>query len=164
MDLTFQVSMHYCSHSIGIYLHHAGSTVRRYPLLAAQCWRAAAMHWRDWEQIPHIQVQKSPSKAVGTWALATWHWSSGYTPLEWLWGDTPHPRAKGKPQQDGRRRETAFRNKPHNFQRGSEGSTTPCLSTKTQTPHRDWDRTVFWSPEEVWVSSGLLWGQGLWVQ
>jgi len=87
MDLTFQVSMHYCSHSIGLYLHHAGSTVRRYTTPAAWCWRAAAMHWRDWEQIsyvccsaleavmqcwsdceeiPHVQGQKSPRKTVDT--------------------------------------------------------------------------------------------------
>ena len=36
--------------------------------------------------------------------------------------DTPHPRAKEKPQQDGRRGEIAFRIKPHACQRCSEGS------------------------------------------
>ena len=36
--------------------------------------------------------------------------------------DTPHPRAKEKPQQDGRRGEIAFRIKLHTYQRCSEGS------------------------------------------
>ena len=36
--------------------------------------------------------------------------------------DTPHPRAKEKPQQDGRRGKTAFRSKPHTRQRCLEGS------------------------------------------
>ena len=36
--------------------------------------------------------------------------------------DTPSPRAKEKPQQDGRRGKTVFKIKPHTFQRYSEGS------------------------------------------
>ena len=36
--------------------------------------------------------------------------------------DTPCPRAKEKPQQDGRRGKIAFRIKPHAHQRISEGS------------------------------------------
>ena len=36
--------------------------------------------------------------------------------------DTPHPRAKEKPQQDGRRGEITFRTKPHTHQRCPEGS------------------------------------------
>ena len=36
------------------------------------------------------------------------------------------------------------------------------MYTRTQRPHRDWTRPVFESPVEVWVSSGLLQGQGLW--
>ena len=36
--------------------------------------------------------------------------------------DAPRPRAKEKPQQDGRRGEIAFRIKPHTCQRRSEGS------------------------------------------
>ena len=35
---------------------------------------------------------------------------------------TPHPRAKEKPQQDGRRGKIAFRLKPHTCHRCSEGS------------------------------------------
>ena len=40
--------------------------------------------------------------------------------------DTPHPRAKEKPQQDSRRGEITFRIKPHSRQRCSEGSYKPC--------------------------------------
>ena len=36
--------------------------------------------------------------------------------------DIPHPRAKEKPQQDGRRGEIMFRIQPHTLQRLSEGS------------------------------------------
>ena len=35
--------------------------------------------------------------------------------------DIPYPRAKEKPQQDGRRGKIAFRIKPHTHQRHSEG-------------------------------------------
>ena len=57
-----------------------------------------------------------------------------------------------------------FRIKPHTSQRHSEGSNKP-VHTMTQRPHRDLDGIMFeCSPVEVWVSSGLLQGQGLWVQ
>ena len=36
--------------------------------------------------------------------------------------DTPHPRTKEKPEQDGRMGETAFRIKPHTCQRCWEGA------------------------------------------
>ena len=45
--------------------------------------------------------------------------------LEGLWGDNPSPGAKEKPHKDGRRGETAFRIKPHTYQRCSEGSNKP---------------------------------------
>ena len=47
---------------------------------------------------------------------------------EWqrLWGNTPRPRPKEKPQQDGRRGEITFRIKPHTRQKGSEASNKPC--------------------------------------
>ena len=38
------------------------------------------------------------------------------------------------------------------------------VRTRTQRPYRDGARPVFESSEEVQVSSGLLQGQGLWVQ
>ena len=48
--------------------------------------------------------------------------------------DTPRPRAKEKPQQDGRRGKTAFRIKPHIHQRRSEGSNKPCAHQDPETP------------------------------
>ena len=47
--------------------------------------------------------------------------------------DTPHPRAKEKPQQDRRRGKIVFRIKPHTCQTCSEGSNKPCVH---QTPQR----------------------------
>ena len=83
--------------------------------------------------------------------------------LEQLWGDTPHPRAKEKPQQDGRRGEIAFRIKPHTCQRCSEGSKIPCPYQDPR-PHRDWDRTVFGCLLWRYGSAVDCWGQELWVQ
>ena len=50
--------------------------------------------------------------------------------------DTSHPRAKEKPQQDGRRGEITFRLKPHTHQRHSEGSNKPCAHQDKETPQR----------------------------
>ena len=50
--------------------------------------------------------------------------------------DTPHPRAKEKPQQDGRRGKVTFRIKPHTQQRRLKGSNNtlcaPGHSTETE--------------------------------
>ena len=57
-----------------------------------------------------------------------------------------------------------FRIKPHTCQRHSEGSNIPCADQDPETP-RSLNKNCVWvSPEKVWVSSGLLWGKGLWVQ
>ena len=77
--------------------------------------------------------------------------------------DTPCPRAKEKPQQDGRRGKITFRIKPHMLQRRSEGSNKPGIH-RTWRPHRDSQSCVGVSAAEVQVSSGLLQGQGLWGQ
>ena len=53
-----------------------------------------------------------------------------------LWRDTPHPRAKEKPQQDCRRGAFAFRIKPHSYQRHSEGSNKPCVHQDPENPQR----------------------------
>ena len=55
--------------------------------------------------------------------------------------DSPHPRAKEKPQQDARSGEISFRIKPHTYQRCSEGSDIPCEHQDTETPQRP-PRTV----------------------
>ena len=46
----------------------------------------------------------------------------------------PRPRAKEKPQQDGRRGKIAFRSKPHTLQRLLEGSNKPCVHQDPETP------------------------------
>ena len=51
--------------------------------------------------------------------------------------DTLHPKAKKKPQQDGRRGEIIFRIKPHTHQRHSEGSKKNLVCIRIQRPHRD---------------------------
>ena len=64
------------------------------------------------------------------------HWSNGCMVLERLWGDTPCPRAKEKPQKDSRRGKFTFRIKPHSCQRCSEGSHKPCMHQDPETPQR----------------------------
>ena len=54
----------------------------------------------------------------------------------------PCPRAKEKPQQDGRRGKIVFRIKPHTA-RDTQRAQTYLVHTRTQRPHRGWDRTVF---------------------
>ena len=50
--------------------------------------------------------------------------------------DTPHPRAKEKPQKDSRRGEITFRIKPHTHQRHSKGSIKPCAHQDPEFPQR----------------------------
>ena len=56
--------------------------------------------------------------------------------------DTPHPRAKEKPQQDGRRGKIEFRITPLPA-RDAQRAQTNLVRTRTQRPHGDWARTVF---------------------
>ena len=51
-------------------------------------------------------------------------------------------KGKEKPQQNGRRGEIAFRIKPMPS-RDSQRAETYLVPIRTQSPHRDWDRTVF---------------------
>jgi len=50
--------------------------------------------------------------------------------------DAPHPRAKEKPQQDGRRGKITFRIKPHTCQRCLKGSKKPCAHQDPEIPLR----------------------------
>ena len=78
--------------------------------------------------------------------------------------DTPHPRAKKKPQQDGRRGEITFGINTCTRQRRLEGSRKPCAHQDPETPQRLSQNYIWVSPVEVQVSSGLPQEQGLWVQ
>ena len=103
--------------------------------------------------------------------------SSGCTALEQLWGDNPHPKAE-KPQQDSRCSAVWWwndfeeilhiqgqRRSPSKMvgrvksylesnpipTRDTQRAQTNLVLTRTQRPHRDWDRTV---------SECLLWRYG----
>ena len=79
--------------------------------------------------------------------------------------DTPCPRAKEKPQQDGRTGKIMFRIKPHACHRCLEGTNkTLCTSGDPTETEPDLLLSVWVTPVEVWVSSGLPQKQGLWVQ
>ena len=77
-----------------------------------------------------------------TGVAATRCWSRSCAVLEWLWGDSQHPRAKEKPQQDSRRGKIMLRIKPHTYQRCSEGSNVPHVHQDQETPQK-LDRAVF---------------------
>ena len=84
----------------------------------------------------------NPNLSYGLWETVTSKspfqcWSSGCMELEWLWGDSPCPRAKEKPQQDGRRVETVFRFNPTSA-RDAQRAQTLCIQgprdpTETET-------------------------------
>ena len=85
------------------------------------------------------------------------HWSG-------CWGDTLHPRAKEKPQQDSRRGKFAFRIKPHSLQSCSESSNKPCVHQDPGTPQRLRQNSVstqspFYPPQcpchPVWASPSI---------
>ena len=101
-------------------------TVYSFSIFGCQVIAAAAWCWNDCEVIPHVQGQRSPIKIVGTGAVAARFWGH--------FGDTPFPRAKEKPQQDGRRGEIEFRIKPLTCQRCSEGSNKPCAHQDPEIP------------------------------
>ena len=69
----------------------------------------------------------------------------------WFWGDTPLPRAKEKPEQDGRRVKIMFRIKPHILQRHSEGPKIPSMHQDPETLQRLRQNCVWVSSEEVWI-------------
>ena len=79
-----------------------------------------------------------------------------------LWGDSPCPGSKDKPQQDGRMGKFMFRIKPHANQRHSEGSNKLCEHQNPGTPQRLRQNCFSASLVEVGVSSGLPqgWGSG----
>ena len=74
--------------------------------------------------------------------------------------DTPHPRAKEKPQKDGWRGKITFRIKPFTRQRCSEGSNKPCAHQDPEMPQRLSQNCVWMSPAKVQVCSGLPQGRG----
>ena len=79
--------------------------------------------------------------------------------------DTPHPRAKEKPQQDGRRGEIALESHPIPSRDSGRDQTKPCVHQDPEAPQRlNQTRLSMNISAEAWVCSGLLWGQVLWLQ
>ena len=72
----------------------------------------------------------------------------------------PHPRAKEKPQQEGRKGEIAFRIKPHTHQRCLEGSNkTLCAPGDPTETELDLPLSVWVSPVEVRVTVAFCTGR-----
>ena len=143
-------------------------TIYSLDTLLSQFWISLLFHFQFCCFLTCIQVSQEAGKVV--WyshllknfllekmvgdGMATQCWSSGCVVLEWLWGDTPHPRAKEKPQQDCRRGEITFRFKPHTCQRSSEGSNIPCAHKDTET-ETDLCFSVSWgSVGQQWPATG----------
>ena len=81
--------------------------------------------------------------------------------------DAPGQRTKEKPQQDGKRGEIMFTVKPYTHQRYSEGSNKALCTPGPRDP-QILSQTGLWSvwmsPAEARLSSGLPQGEGLWQQ
>ena len=84
--------------------------------------------------------------------------------------DTPHPRAKEKPQQDGRRGKITFRIKPHTRQRRLECSNTPCVHQDPETEPKLCLSVSCRGMGQQWTAAGagalgavdLLWHKPTW--
>ena len=81
--------------------------------------------------------------------------------------DSPHPREKEKPQQDGWRGKIMFRIKPCTRQRHSEGSDKTMCAPETRDSTRDSARPAFEQRSvscRGTVNSGMPQEQGFWLQ
>ena len=90
-----------------------------FPAIPAS-WLLLEWLWRD---TPCLRAEK-PQQDGRCWSGSC---------VERLWGDTPHPRAKEKPQQDCRRGKIAFRIKPHPLEILRRLKQTLCAPGPTQT-------------------------------
>ena len=107
---------------------------------------AATRCWRDCEEIPHLQRQISPSKMVGARVTAVLYWSN----FEEI---PPHPKAKEKPQNMVRGTKFHLESNPIPA-RDAQWALTNLMCTRTQKPHRDWDRALFVSALDFHRSRG----------
>ena len=78
------------------------------------------------------------------------HWSGGCMVLEWLWGDTHVQGQRRSPRKTVWRANSCLETNPIPV-RDTQRAQTNLVPTRTQGPHREWDRTVFGS---------LLWRYG----
>ena len=123
------------------WLQGAGVAVRRYPQSQGQ---------ELWPRFTGAAVKRQPTFEVRKPQQDGRCWSRGCVVLEQLWGDTPQPRAKEKPQQDGRRGEFDLESNLIPA-RDAQRAQTNLVHNRTQGPHRDWDRNVL---------EHLLWRMG----
>ena len=97
---------------------------------------AAAHHWSSWEEIPHIQGQRnSPNKTVGAGAADVQFWNE--------FEEIPHIQAQRRnPRKTVGGANSHLESNPIPA-RDAQWAQTNLVCTRTQEPHRDWDRTVF---------------------
>ena len=95
---------------------------------------AAAWCWRDCEEIPHVQRQRSPSKKVGTGVAAAHHWRG--------FEEIPHVQGKRRsPSKTVGGAKLHLESNPIPARDAQRAQTNP-VNTRTQEPHRDCNRTV----------------------
>ena len=82
---------------------------------------------------------------------------SGCKALEWLWGDTPCPRAKEKPRKTVGGAKSCLESNPIPT-RDAQRAQTNLGCKRTQRRHRDWDRIVLecilWGMGQQWTAGG----------
>ena len=87
----------------------------------------AAQHWSSSCMVLEWLWGNTPSPRAEKPQQDSRHWRCSCATLGQLWGDIPCPRAKEKPQQDGKKSKIMFRIKPHTCQKCSEGSNKTCV-------------------------------------
>ena len=92
-------------------------------------------HWSNCEETLHVQGRRSPSKTVGAGVEAEQRWSicEEITHIQG-WRRSPSKMVGGT--------KSCLESNPTPA-RATQSAQTNLVSTKTQRPHRDWDRTVF---------------------
>ena len=109
------------------------------------------------EEIPHVQGRRRPSTMVPAGVVAVQCWSD--------FKEIPHVHGQRRSPRKMVGRENLHLESNPISASVTERAHTDLVCTRTQRPHRDWDKTVFIHRRvEVRVSSGLLQGHGLWVQ
>ena len=91
--------------------------------------------WSDYEEIPHVRGQRSPSKILGTEAAAAQLWSN--------FGEIPHVQGQRiRPSKMVGGAKSHLESNPIPAT-DTQRAQTNLVHTRPQRPHRDWDKTVF---------------------
>ena len=95
----------------------------------------AVLRWSNQEEIFHVQGKRNPSKMVGTGPVAALCWSSCE--------EIPHAQGqRGSPSKMVGEVNSHLESNPIPA-RDAQRVQTNLVHTRTQGPHRNWDRTVF---------------------